>query len=45
MDTTKKITMLEETVEMMTSSDYKERFVAEYFQLKIRIGRAGVSDA
>ena len=26
-----------ETVEMMNSTDYKERFRAEYFQLKIRI--------
>jgi len=25
-----------ETVEMMNSSDFKERFRAEYFQLKIR---------
>lgn len=28
---------LNETVEMMNSSDYKERFKAEYLQLKIRI--------
>lgn len=28
---------LNETVEMMNSIDYKERFKAEYFQLKIRI--------
>lgn len=27
---------LSETVEMMNSTDYKERFRAEYFQLKIR---------
>ena len=27
---------LNETVEMMNSEDYKERFRAEYFQLKIR---------
>ena len=27
---------LKDTVEMMGSSDYKERFRAEYFQLKIR---------
>ena len=27
---------LEDTVEMMISDDYKERFVAEYVQLKIR---------
>ena len=28
---------LAETVEMMNSANYKERFKAEYFQLKIRI--------
>ncbi|WP_297993935.1 hypothetical protein [uncultured Clostridium sp.] len=28
---------LKDTVEMMGSSDYKERFRAEYFQLKIRL--------
>lgn len=28
---------LSETVEMMNSTDYKERFKAEYFQLKIRV--------
>lgn len=27
---------LRETVEMMNSGDYKERFKAEYYQLKIR---------
>lgn len=27
---------LSDTVEMMTSSDYKERFKAEYYQVKIR---------
>lgn len=27
---------LKETIELMTSSDYKERFKAEYYQLKIR---------
>lgn len=27
---------LKDTVEMMLSSDYKERFKAEYWQLKIR---------
>ena len=27
---------LKETIEMMTSDDYKERFKAEYYQLKIR---------
>lgn len=34
---------LKDTVEMMESSDYKERFRAEYFQLKIRMnGLAGM---
>lgn len=28
--------MLEETVPLMTSEDYRERFRAEYFQTKIR---------
>jgi hypothetical protein len=28
---------LNETVEMMNSADYKERFKAEYLQLKIRM--------
>ncbi len=28
---------LKETMEMMNSKDFKERFKAEYFQLKIRI--------
>ena len=27
---------LKDTIELMNSSDYKERFKAEYFQLKIR---------
>lgn len=27
---------LKETIELMCSSDYKERFVAEYHQVKIR---------
>lgn len=27
---------LKETIELMCSSDYKERFVAEYRQVKIR---------
>ncbi len=27
---------LKETIEMMNSEDYKERFKAEYYQLKIR---------
>ena len=33
----KLIMKLSETVEMMNSADYKERFRAEYFQLKIRV--------
>lgn len=34
---------LNETVEMMNSEDYKERFRAEYIQLKIRMdGLAGM---
>ena len=34
---------LNETVEMMNSDDYKERFIAEYTQLKIRMeGLAGM---
>ena len=28
---------LKDTIELMTSEDYKERFKAEYLQLKIRI--------
>lgn len=28
---------LDETVEMMNSDDYRERFIAEYLQLRIRI--------
>lgn len=28
---------LNETIEMMTSNDYKERFKAEFYQLEIRI--------
>lgn len=27
---------LKDTIEMMTSADYKERFKAEYYQVKIR---------
>lgn len=27
---------LKDTIKMMTSADYKERFKAEYYQLKIR---------
>lgn len=32
----KKVINLSDTIEMMTSSDYKERFKAEYYQVKIR---------
>lgn len=32
---------LNETVEMMNSLDYKERFRGEYFQLKIRMNGLG----
>ena len=28
---------LKDTIEMMESTDYKERFKAEYFQLEIRV--------
>ena len=28
---------LKDTIEMMNSEDYKERFKAEYYQLKIRL--------
>lgn len=31
-----KVMELKDTIEMMTSSDYKERFKAEYYQLKLR---------
>lgn len=30
---------LSDTVEMMNSADYKERFRAEYFQTKVRYGK------
>lgn len=30
---------LKDTVAMMDNDDYKERFKAEYYQLKIRIGK------
>ena len=34
---------LNETVDMMNSTDYKERFKAEYYQLRIRMdGLAGM---
>lgn len=32
---------LSDTAEMMTSENYKERFRAEYFQLKIRMNGLG----
>ena len=31
--------LLSDTVEMMNSSEYKERFKAEYYQLKIRLSK------
>ena len=34
-----KINNLNQTVELMSSEDYKERFIAEYAQLVIRISR------
>lgn len=30
--------VLKDTIEMMVSEDYKERFKAEYFQLALRLG-------
>lgn len=30
---------LKDTIEMMVSEDYKERFKAEYYQVKIRYGK------
>lgn len=33
---------LKDTIDMMNSSDYKERFKAEYHQLKIRIEKLTV---
>ena len=30
---------LKDTIEMMNSPDYKERFKAEYYQLKLRIDK------
>ena len=32
----REIKEIRETIPLMTSGDYKERFVAEYYQLKIR---------
>jgi hypothetical protein len=37
-----RITELSQTVEMMTSSDYKERFKAEYYQVQIRLEKLRV---
>lgn len=34
-----KITTLEQTAELMSSEDYKERFIAEYAQVEIRYKR------
>ena len=34
-----KITDLSQTVELMSSNDYKERFIAEYAQVSIRLKR------
>ena len=34
-----RIMELKDTVEMMSSEDYKERFKAEYYQVKIRYGK------
>lgn len=33
------INSLNETIELMTSSDYKERFKAEYYQLEYRYNK------
>lgn len=33
------ITELKDTVELMTSSDYRERFLGEYYQNKIRLNK------
>lgn len=30
---------LKETIDLMTSADYKERFIAEYLQVKIRYNK------
>ena len=35
----KRIMELKDTIEMMTSPDYRERFKAEYYQLKIRYAK------
>ena len=33
------MTDLKETIELMTSADHRDRFLAEYWQTKIRIGK------
>jgi hypothetical protein len=33
---------LKDTIELMTSSDYKDRFIAEYQQLKIRVDKLSI---
>lgn len=33
------ITKLKDTVELMTSTDYRERFLGEYYQNKIRLDK------
>ena len=38
----KRMMQLKDTIEMMTSKDYKERFKAEYYQLKIRYNKLKV---
>lgn len=32
---------LKDTIELMTSNDYKDRFIAEYYQLLIRYDKLG----
>lgn len=39
MEMTKRALELKDTIPMMESADYKERFKAEYYQLGIRIGK------
>ena len=39
MEMTKRAMELKDTIPMMESADYKERFKAEYYQLGIRIGK------
>ena len=35
---------LKDTIELMNSADYKERFKAEYFQTKIRYEKTSCND-